>query len=165
MAEYGEVLGLYDPGKEEMKRELVKYYGNPRMEKVRNNDMRYSKYMCKTNCLLTNECRYLLCFVEEDGEKEGTVRELSGLSWVCFQTRTLGRLNVVSHMYEPTRNTKLWSTISRIQNTKESSVYESEAYPIQVTLMGDGKNGVSYLDRGTIVMALETFDTILVFVK
>lgn len=164
MSEYGQMIYEYEPEKDELVEGITVYFNNPVMVKVENDDSRYSKYMSKTYCLLINECQYLLAFVNENSMPIGHKQHLEQLKWICFQTRTLPpRDDVASHTYSPRRGGPLWVPITRIRNDKQSSTYTCQKFPIIITLLGEGKGGASYQDNGNIILALETFQTIITF--
>jgi hypothetical protein len=164
MSEHGQMILEYEPEKDALYDAMTEYFGNPTMRKMENADPSYAKYMTKTYCLLANECQYLVAIVKEDFMPLGHEQLLKDLFWVCFQTRTLPRRDdLPSHNYQPKRGGPLWSPIKRVARDGRSSTYKCEAYPITVTLLGESKGGAPWQDAGNIVLALQSFQTIVTF--
>lgn len=163
MAQYGQVLdGGYEPEKDYVYSLFVNYFNNPTMTKIK--DMNnYSMYACKVYCLLSKECRYIIAITHMDNYSSGTVEELKTIKWISLQTRTLfEQYNVQTHAYEPKAEGPLATGIVRIKKDNNTSTYESTELPIIVTLLHTPKKS-NYQDKGTIVVALETWETIVTF--
>ncbi len=164
MSEHGQMIQDYEPEKDIVYAGVTTYFNNPTMVKIESADPNYAQYMTRTYCLLTNECQYLIAIVKEDYMPLGHSQFLSNLFWVCFQTRTLPkRDDVPSHNYQPSRSGVLWSPITRVAKTDKSSTYKSDEFPITVTLLGESKGGAPWQDAGNIVLALQSFQTIVTF--
>lgn len=157
----GEILSDFDPEKEKLYEDFDNYFNHPMMTKIKDVGI-YSVYMCKTYCLLSNECRYIIVFVHNDAMPTGTQERLLTLKWISLQTRTLSdQHNIKSHSYQPKKQGPLNVPINRVQITSEASMYICENRPIKITLL-HGKNGaIEYQDRGNIIAALETYQTII----
>ena len=57
--------------------------------------------MAKLYCLLSNECRYIVVFVEKDANPPGTQKQLDNMFWVSFQTRTMpDNHDIPPHYYD-----------------------------------------------------------------
>jgi hypothetical protein len=165
MSQYGQPILEYEPEKDEVYQAFVKFYNNPPMAKVFDRQA-YSVYMTKTHCLLTNECRYLVAFLPIDGMSPGYVQKLDEIRWICFETRTMeDKHELPPHGYRAQRGGLLWSKIERIDNTPEASTYKCDKLPIRVTMLGDGKDGALWQDTGNVIVALETFETIVTFTE
>ena len=118
--------------------------------------------MVKTVCLLANVCRYLIAFVPVDDVKIFNSKTLSELRWVSFQTRTLDdKHEIKSFPYTPKRGSELDAVIKKVQVTSDSVEYSCKDIPIIINLLHQGKNVPSYQEKGTVVSALETFQTII----
>jgi hypothetical protein len=114
-------------------------------------------------CLLSKECRYIIAITHLNNFSLGTVEELKTMKWVSIQTRTLTeQYSVETHVYEPKAEGPLATTINRIKKDKDSSTYESSELPIIITLLHTPKKS-NYQDKGTIVVAIETWETIITF--
>lgn len=164
MAQYGQVLdGGYEPEKDYIYTLFVDYFNNPIMTKIKDINNTYSMYACKMYCLLSKECRYIIAITHLNNFKLHTVEELRTMKWVSLQTRTLTeQYSVETHVYEPKAEGPLATTINRIKKDKDSSTYESSELPIIVTLLHTPKKS-NYQDKGTIVVAIETWETIITF--
>jgi hypothetical protein len=165
MAQYGQVLdGGYEPEKDYVYTLFVNYFNNPTMTKIKNINNNYSMYGCKVYCLLSKECRYIIAITYMDTYSFGTVEELKNIKWISLQTRTLSeQYNVETHVYEPKAEGHLATGITRVKKDNNSSTYESNELPIIITLLHTQKKS-NYQDKGTIVVALETWETIVTFV-
>lgn len=158
--QYGEILNVFEPEKEKMYKFFDTYFNHPIMVKIKNVNG-HSMYMTKTYCLLSNECRYIIAFVHQDMMPLRTKESLASLKWISLQTRTLpDHHNLPSHGYQPKRDGPLNVLITRNKLTKDASTYVCEEFPITVTLLHT-KNNNEYQDRGNIIAALETYNTII----
>ena len=163
MANYGELLGVYDPTIEAMYQDFDKYFNYPIMFKIKNvGDV--SMYMSKLYCLLNKECRYIIIFVKEDEYPKHTEIPLKNLEWVSLQTRSMRDDHKIgTHNYIPKAAGPLNKKINRVELTAESSTYECEDLPIIITLLHVKKkeNSTEYKQSGNVIIALETFQTII----
>jgi hypothetical protein len=169
METYGEIIDDYDPLKENIYKLFADYFNNPVMTKMKD-EKKLSMYVCRLYCLLNKECRYIIAFTNETEQSIGTIVNLSNLEWVSLQTRTLPDTFEnfhdlkTSHGYQPSLEGPLKTKIKRVKTTKETSTYECEDYPIIVTLLHTDKNTVEvYQQNGTVIHALETFQTVITF--
>jgi len=165
MASYGEIIEDYDPARELIYKYFTGYFRNPTMTKIKDTD-KYSMYLTKLYCLLNRECRYIIVFTEKTDSPPGSLEELKNINWISFQTRTLSEQynDVETHGYEPLAEGPLLARINRINITKEVSTYSCDSFPITVTLLHTEKNTPdTYQKSGTIINALETFQTIITF--
>ena len=161
---HGELLNTYDPNKESLYEYFDIYFNHPNMTKIKDVE-NYSVYMTKTYCLLSNECRYIIVFVNIDSMPTYTQERLINLKWHSLQTRTLPEQHSLpSHNYQPRRLSSLNVVIRREKIDPEASTYVCDNLPITVTLLHT-KNGGSndYQNQGTIISALETYQTIITF--
>ena len=165
MSEFGEFVdGGYEPEKEYVYSLFVNYYNNPTMAKIKEQG-NFSLYACKVYCLLNKECRYLIAVVNKDFHSIGTLEELDTIKWVAFQTRTLVETwKVPTHGYQPSMDNKLKTLIIRNNISNEASTYKCPELPIIITLLHtEKKTKDSYQQRGNVIAALETFETIVTF--
>ena len=163
MANYGELLGCYDPQIEDMYRHFDEYFNFPTMFKIKNVGG-MSMYMSKLYCLLNKECRYIITFVTEDNNSEHTKIPLKNLEWVSLQTRSMiDDHNLPPHSYHPKAKGPLNKKIVRNELTEQASMYECEDLPILVTLLHlePSENNIEYQKSGTVIAALESFQTII----
>ena len=158
MAHYGEIL---IPETNSVYTYFDDYFNHPNMVKIKNVDI-YSVYMSKMYCLLSNQCRYLIAFINNDGLPLETKQPLKELEWTSFQTRTLSdNHKLPSHGYQPNRSSVLNKPIIRTDVTDEASTYKCTAFPLVVTLLHTNKDKNQYKNEGNILTALETYQTII----
>ena len=168
MAQYGTMIDEFASVNEDIYEMFTNYFNNPTMVKTKNED-RYSVYVCKLYCLLNKECRYIIIFTKIDTNNINDELPLKSLEWVSLQTRTLPYdeyNNIKSHGYIPKEIGPLLTKINRIKITDEASTYTCDDYPIIITLLHTRtKSSLSYQNRGTVIAALETWETIITFDK
>lgn len=176
MAQYGEILDKdFRPELNEMYEAFTKYFNNPTMSKIKNVD-NYSMYISKLYCLLSNECRYLIVLVPIDNKGLKSLISLSDINWISFQTRTLHEnYELPPHSYIAKRGGLLDCEILRIKVTEKASTYSCEKFPIIINILHSHQNTQKdnysssgsdsfvseYQDKGVIITALETFQTII----
>jgi hypothetical protein len=160
MAHYGQLLDIFEPDKEKMYKAFSDYFNNPIMHKIKDVN-NHSMYMSKTSCLLTNECRYIICFLPKDNMHIGTKDSLSTLRWLSLQTRAMAdNHDLPPHGYHPNREGYLNIPIFRTNVTPEASTYKCDTLPLIITLLHK-KSEQDYQSRGNIIAALETYSTII----
>jgi hypothetical protein len=164
MASYGIIIDEFASVNENIYQMFVDYFKNPVMTKMKD-ESNFSMYACKAYCLLSKECRYIIVFVNKDNFSIRTEKKLSELFWVSLQTRTLyDQFDIKTHGYQPVAEGPLLAKIERIDISKEASTYKCEDFPIVVTLLHTlKKNSDTYQNRGTVIAALETWETIITF--
>lgn len=169
MSLFGEIIDDYDPQRESIYKIFSDYFNNPTMFKVKDTD-KHSMYLSKLYCLLNRECRYIIIFTEKNNVSCGTPEELKNLEWVSFQTRTLpdnyenANIANISHGYHAIAEGPLMAEIERTNIKKEMSTYKCKEFPLIITLLHTQKNTPeAYQNKGTIIHALETFQTIITF--
>jgi hypothetical protein len=166
MADYGEVLDDfdYDGEKQTIYDIFLKYYNYPSFTKIKDEN-NFSMYAIKIYCLLSKECRYVIIFTAIDNNEIGEMEDMQNLKWVSLQTRTLPpTIEANTHVYEPRQEGKIMEIINRFNTTKEASFYKCDTLPIKVTLLHTKKKDqYSYQDKGRLISALETWETIITF--
>jgi|UniRef100_A0A6C0E0L5 hypothetical protein len=165
MSQYGEMLdGGYEPEKDYIYDLFTNYFNNPTMRKFKNQG-KSSLYACKIYCLLNKESRYLIVVTNIDGNNIGTVEELRTIKWVALQTRSLSeKLNVDVHGYTAVAEGPLTAIINRIDVSKSASTYNCVNLPIIITLLHtEKKDANTYQQKGTVIAAIETYETIITF--
>jgi hypothetical protein len=168
MTEYGQVINpYYDPRKNNAYDAFVKYFNNPILTKIKNVD-NYSVYMTRIHTLLGNSYRYLILFVEIDVNVVfNTSKNMDEIKWVSLQTRTLEDYHdLKSHTYQPVLKHPLNQKIKNQNMNEKQSTYHSEDFPLVITLLHTRKDNVyEYQPTGTIISAIETFQTIINFIE
>jgi hypothetical protein len=163
MAHYGQVLDSnYDPRKDQIYTSFAEYFENPTMTKIKD-VQNYSMYMTKIHALLGIEYRYIIAFVYKDNSAIGTTSPLIDLRWQSLQTRGLQEdHNIPPQSYIPRKLPSINKRITLTHRDPNQYVYSTESLPIVVTLLPSSKNkGIEYSQTGTLVTALETYNTIL----
>ena len=125
-------------------------------------------YACKVYGLLTNENRYILCITYGNNYNIGTVEELRTIHWISLQTRRLPEnYQCLTHSYIAKIEGPLDEMIERIKKDEKSSTYSCENIPgIIITLLHtEKKDSNTYQNKGKIINALETFETIITFTE
>jgi len=160
MAHYGEILVNYEPEKDLLYKLIDDYFNHPKMIKMKDVEI-YSVYMTKIYCLLSNQYRYLIAFLDVDNLPVGTTSPLRSLIWKSFQTRTLSENhNIPSHGYQPTLATPLSKPIKLIDTDNNSCTYLCDFFSCNVTLLHSGDK-TQYKKDGNMLLALETYQTII----
>ena len=156
----------YDPTKNHVYDAFVDYFNNPTLYKIKNVN-EYSMYMVKIHAMLGNAYRYLIVFIPSDFEKVGTKKILQDCEWVSLQTRTLeDHHSIPPHTYPAGLRPPLDQKIKVHNRSMEHSIYKAEKFPLDITLLHTRKNHLhQYHPTGSIISALETFQTIINFNK
>ena len=161
---YGEIVDDYNPQDDYIYSVVTSYFQHPSLTKIKNQD-NYSMWACKIYTLLANQFKYIIAFTHIDHSTPmGTIEPLKDIKWVNLQTRTLTEnIKCNIHSYTPSYDTPLKASINRINVTKESSIYSCQSFPtISINLLHNNKKDKNtYQNEGTIVAALETYETIL----
>lgn len=166
MEKYGEILdGGYEPENDYVYNLFVNYFNNPTMNKIKNQG-KFSLYACKIHCLLNNDSRYIIVVTNIDNNSIGTVEELSTIKWVSLQTRTLKDklpTNII-HGYNAISQGPLTAIIRKTDSSKTACTYSCDNLPLIVTLLHtDKKDANTYQQKGTVIAAIETYETIITF--
>jgi hypothetical protein len=162
MAHWGEVIDrTYNPRMDTVYRVFSEYFDNPTMTKLKDID-NYSMYISKIYCMLGIQHRYIYIFTYKDGNTIGHKDRLSHFNWISFQTRTVDDDHKLdSHNYIPRRLPGLNKKITLQKHDRNAYTYSVEDYPIVVTLLPVRKEGMEYTASGTLLTALETYQTIV----
>jgi hypothetical protein len=161
--DYGELIdGGYNPY--EIYPHFVKYFKNPVMTKIKDQE-NYSMWACKIYGLLSKEHRYVIVFTDKDLHPVSSEQPLENLLWINLQTRTLNEnLNCKVHSYIPSNDTPLRKTITKVAVTNATSSYSCADFPLSIVLFHTAKKDKnSYQNQGTVVAALETYETSISF--
>jgi hypothetical protein len=145
---------------------FIRYFDDPILTKMRDTDT-LSIYMCKTYCLLGTAYRYIVLLAVSDTNTLGITKRMSEISnWVSIQTRTLeDNHDLKIHNYQAKRGSLLDAEIIRHSITDNASTYRcTKITNISVTLLHRKDfDPLAYASKGTIISALETFNTIVAF--
>jgi hypothetical protein len=163
--DYGELVDdTYHPQQDYIYSLIVKYFKNPLMTKIKNQNQ-FSMYACKKYGLLSKEHRYIIVFTHVNNDPLETTEPLSDIKWINLQTRTLfENMKCSTHSYIPSNDTPLNVNITRKEITPQTSLYLCKTLPLSIVLLHtDKKDATTYQNEGTIVAALETYETIVSF--
>lgn len=165
MYQYGELIDSgFDPQKNNVYEAFTEYFNNPGLTKIK--DVKeFSMYAVRIHAMLGNAQRYLIVFVPRDVRVKGSKENLENLKWVSLQTRTLEEIyHVSTHMYMAKKQPPLNQKISITSQDEKQSSYIAEKFPLTITLLHTKKNNVyQYHPTGSIVSAIETYQTIINF--
>lgn len=165
MSIYGEKLDDFNPNRLEVYNLFNTYFENPIMTKIQDTD-KFSTYATKLYCLLSKECRYLIAIMYKTIDSIGSQTKLNDIEWISFQTRTLkDSYNCNTHSFTVNATHEFASSIiERKESTKEATSYLCINLPLVVTLLHTKNKTVdSYQPKGNLMLALETFETIITF--
>lgn len=163
MAQYGEVIGVYNPDHAKIYEEFDRYFNYPVLFKTHDIENEYSVYMCKIYCLLSTEWRYIVAIIPKDSVPVGVAERLSELPWISFQTRTMpiNHSSITPHTYTPKKTSFLSKILTKVNNDNLSATYKCQDLPITVTMLYTKQSTTHYQDKGNIQAALETYQTII----
>jgi hypothetical protein len=165
MSQYGELLGEYEPEKDSVYMIFTDFYNNPGMTKTQETKTQ-SVYMTRIHSLLSNTYKYLIAMVPKDSSSLGVEKDMVNLKWNVFQTRSMkDKRKLKPHHYMPARGTALDAKITRTEETKESSTYSVNNLPIKITLLNTADMSHDYHANGSVLSALETFQTVVTFTQ
>lgn len=160
MSQFGKILEPYNPGHEQVYRKFAEYYSDPTFYKLKDIDP-FSFYYLKIRCMLCRDNRYLIAMIPRNRYPIGTPQRLSELRWSVFQSRTLPEDHPIQvHSYQPR-----WGILDQkltVKNrTKEQTTYECQGLPLEVSLLHKKSELYEYPNGGSVVTALETYQTIV----
>ena len=158
---YGEIINS-DIYKNNIYELFVNYFNNPKMFKIKDVE-NLSIYMCKTYCLLSRECRYIIVIENKNNDELMSYKKLSNIEWISLQTRTLSdNHDLESHSYVRTKKSPLNCDIFFKDKNNNSINYYCKKYPIDIELLYTERNN-DYQKEGTLISAIETYQTIITF--
>jgi len=162
---YGEVLdSSFDPTRDYAYELFIKYFGDLAMTKIKDvHD--YSMYAAKIRCLLSTQNRYVIIFVDNDKLPLGNTDRLGSFRWINLQTRTIADTHGIhAQTYKPRRMAEFMQKINLVTPNTKQYIYHAEKLPLQITLLPKNSNEMEYQPTGSIVSALETYNTIVSFI-
>lgn len=140
---------------------FTEYFNNPVMTKMDSKEGK-SIYGVKVKGNGVDN-KFIIVFINEDNLNMGKTKHLSELYWDSLQTRTLDTTyNVATHNYEIRKYKDLLHTIHK-QNTDEKGCsYICESLPLKVKLLNYKNQYHNYKEKGTLLSAIETYNTIII---
>lgn len=166
MLKYGQIIEPVQKTNKQSVNKVYKafseYFDNPVMAKIKDVE-KYSMYMVRIHSMLGNAQRYLIVFVLQDIRGKGDKDSLENLQWCSLQTRTLSETHRIhSHSYSATIKPPLDQKITLTHQDEDQSNYTADLFPITITLLHTKKNNTyQYQPTGTIINALETYQTVI----
>lgn len=160
----------YDPRRQYVYDTMVKYFQDPVMYKVqsKNSEENSDMFGVRIESYLLKDRRFLIVMVpKDDSVPYFHPKKLSDLMWTVLQTRNLveedeilDRLPAIR--YEIKRDAFEGYMIRCENATEEVTSYEVQPHlPIKVHLLHRKKGKFEYSENGTILAAIETFQTLL----
>lgn len=168
MAFYGTSFLKFNPIRDNIYKLFIDYFGDANFTKMEHNT-ELSTYYTKIPCGLINLHKYLIVKVKADFFTIGTVKKLSELQWESFQTRLLEQnMKLPIHVYnENKRNELMKYSITLEERGNDAYLYstnfDNQPIPLNVLLLPKSKSGFDYQKNGTLLVALNTFHTVVVW--
>jgi hypothetical protein len=159
-----DTIFFHNPERDGIYSLVCHYYDDPIMTKMKDVGQDMSMYVCRLNCLLMNEKRYLIVLVHRDSLQVGRTQRLSGFRWVSFMARTLqeeGFQSLPIHHYSIKRDDKYSIPLRIRSRNQEVSVYDSDIGVFTLSLLHNKNQEYEYPNEGNLVSALETFQTVI----
>ena len=142
---------------------FVNYFENPKMVKIK--DIQAGNYIlfgCKIRTLLSRDKRYLFtCVRATPFLRSKPSFNLEDLEWSTFETRTLTDDFDVPYATYTRKDNTLNHPIHVITKKETEFTYNCQSLNITVTLLTVKNQTRIYNDKGTLGLALETFNTIV----
>ena len=162
MAQYGQILdSRIDIKKINVYDLFSAYFNNPKMEKISDVD-EFTMYGCKVNSLVRREKKYILVLVKRGIYHQVSMR-LADIEWIFLQTRTLEEdYNVPTHSYS-NQSHLAPIPIKLVRKSENKTIYSCSEFPITVSLLFSKHQIRPYSDNGTLMLALENYNTIISF--
>lgn len=160
MSNYGELLESSDEiNNVNVYNLFVAYYENPSMVKIKDLQGTHCLYGCRIKTLLAKDRRYLLATVPKNKAPSQPQVNLDALEWSAFEARSLDvDLQVPLHSYKPKH---LDMSINVITKNPDQFIYACNDMTLTVTLFFGKNQFRPYNDKGTLGLALETFNTVV----
>ena len=140
---------------------FIEYFENPVMTFIKETeDGKKLVYCTRVRCNLSRYKRYLFAIVPKTSSNYKKTQPLSELNWTIFQTRSLEDDNHVNmHSYSVKDDAQ--NIIVLTNKTADKFEYSCKTFPIKVVLLV-GKNQMKpYSDRGSLGLALETYNSMI----
>ena len=140
---------------------FTEYFNNPKMTKIVSKEGK-SIYGVKIKGNNIDN-KFIIVFINEDNLNIGRTKHLSELHWDSLQTRTLDtKYNVDTHSYEIRKYKELLHSIHKKETNEKNCSYTCEGLPLKIVLLNYKNQYHSYKEKGTLLSAIETYNTILI---
>jgi hypothetical protein len=165
MANYGELIDSnIDINRMPVYTFFLEYFGNPKLGFLKETPDGNVIYGAKIRSQLSRQKRYLFVLIKKDPRnrsvqfpKEAFLRDVQ---WNCLQTRILDEdYNLPQFSYSAGN----YNNIIKVQKKEENRfIYSCESFPdMSVVLLIPKTQMKPYNDRGTLSLALETFNCLV----
>lgn len=139
------------------------YFDNPEMGRIKDVDG-YALFGCKIKSMLKKDQKYVFVLIRLNKVQGISSARLKDLEWDVLQTRTLEEIySVPLHSYSVKQDESVNSAISILKKEDRQYLYTNAVYKIIVTLIFSKNQTRPFGDRGTLGMALESFNCIISF--
>ena len=130
-------------------------------------------YKAQVATLLSGDYKYIVCIVQNDSIPLGGIVPLNKLPWNVFQTRSTLNISQEMNGYSlrpqgyaipSSRKSLIYDKIKMIDENDKKCIYLSDTLPVKVEVLKT-KSDEWRAPEGTIVGALELFNTIITLVE
>lgn len=125
----------------------------------------YSVYKSKVETFISSGQRYIVAIVENCDDPIGTLKPLTELKWISFQTRFTEKESEVKNLpikkYNLQKNSILNDKIEKWAEISDKTIYKCENLPLRIEIIHIKKDD-TFAEKGTIIAAMELFQTILI---
>jgi hypothetical protein len=145
---------------------LSSYYENPILYKIKNINSAQSMYGVQLPCFLLNEKRYLIAITQYDDREQK--KHLDSLRWSTLMIRALQDESLQFlpvHNFSIKRDDRYKITLRLKSRAKDITIYEEDSGLFEVSLLHTRNNEFEYPNEGTLVSALETYQTLIYWKK
>jgi hypothetical protein len=142
---------------------IIQIFGDIKMAKIPCPNATLSMYGAQVPCMCA-EKRFIFAIALIDNNSYGSIVPLSCINWISLQTRTsMIEYNVPVATYEYKSTVFGDTPIFMNRENKTDTYYRPKKYPIEIQLI-QTQSGRGYAEEGTILAALETYNTIVYFI-
>ena len=124
-------------------------------------------YKALVNSLTSNSSKFIVAIVPNDNVPIGREKLLSSLKWVSFQTRTttnilreFGNIELRPQSYYITSDNNISDVVNLVDEKHSNFLYIPDNLPLKIEVL-KLKNDDSFANKGTVMSALELYQTVL----
>jgi hypothetical protein len=152
---------FFSPEKEYIYDIFSQYYDNPLLYKIKSENG-VSIFGVQLPSLLLNEKRFLIVTFNGGFFEQ---QRLRNIPWTTLQVRTLTNNNEYNHLpifkYKRKKFAVYNQPLKVTTRTKDITHYKTKKLPIEVSLLHTKGLEYEYPNEGTLISALETFQTVI----
>lgn len=153
---------FFSPVQESLYKIFHNYYDNPLMEKMKSTENQ-TIYGIEIPSMLMSEKRYLLATVNKTMDTE--MLRLSEIFWDSLQVRTFPASTFLhkfqKHKFILKREPIYYSKLYIKNRNKKISTYTSDLSGVEISLVHSKDLEFEFPNEGTLISALETYQTIV----